>query len=147
VRRPDGREVVEEVPFEGDFPTRQLPRLHLPGDPIGPYEVEASQGAVAASGTFTVRRAAMPRVTAVEPYVPPAPRETVRFHVYRAPFEGSRGRKHTYLVSMTARVDRNGETLHQIHTDRRAPEAKYLVRVKKDVHYPFHLAEPPAPGG
>ena len=48
---------------------------------------------------------------------------------------------------MTARVDRNGEKLHQIHTDPRAPEAKYLVRVKKDVQYPFHLVESPAPGG
>ena len=56
-------------------------------------------------------------------------------------------RRFVYLVSMTARVDQNGEKLHQIHTDPRAPEAKYLVRVKKDVQYPFHLAEPPAPGG
>jgi hypothetical protein len=48
---------------------------------------------------------------------------------------------------MPARVDQNGETLYQIHTDSRVPEAKYLVRVKKDVQYPFHVAEPPAPGG
>ncbi len=47
---------------------------------------------------------------------------------------------------MTARVDQNGETLHQIHTDPRSG-AKYLVTVRKDVQYPFHLAEPPAPGG
>jgi hypothetical protein len=157
VRRPDGREVVEEVPSEGDFPVRRLPWLPLPGDPLGRYEVTASQGSASASGAFVVRRGSTPRVTAVEPYVPPgevvrlvfagfAPRQTVRFHVYRAAVDNSTER-HSYLTSLTTQVDENGETLHEIQTEPRAPEAKYLVRVSEEVQYPFHLGEVPGPPG
>jgi hypothetical protein len=152
LRRPDGRRVVRPVERQGDSPLRTVSLVSLPGDPVGRYVLVARQGSARATTWFEMRRASKPRLRELEKYVPPGqpvrlgfagfrPREEVRFYLYRERRLGS-GR-YSYLASMTARMDENGEAIHDIPTDPAAPPMHYLARVKRYVEAAFWVGEPP----
>ena len=152
VRRPDGREIDARLTSEGQFAPGTLPWESLPRDPVGRYSVTARQGATSANSSFDVQRASAPRLREIENFVAPGkpvrlgfagfqPREEVRFHLYRERRPGS-GR-FSYLTSMTARMDENGEAIHEIATDPASPPVYYLARVTDKAQASFHVEEPP----
>ena len=152
LRRPDGRSVVERIEPQGDFPVRTVVRFVAPQNPVGRYRVTASQSSTRATNSFEVRRASQPRLREMEDYFSPGqpvrlgfagfrPRQKVRFHLYRQPPSASD--RFTYLASMTARMDENGEAIHEIPTDPASPPVHYLARVTKNVQTAFWVDEPP----
>jgi hypothetical protein len=152
LRRPDGRSVVERVEPQGDLPVRTVVLLAAPQEPVGRYGVTARQGSTRATSSFEVRRASQPRLRAIENHFPPGqpvrlgfagfrPTREVRFHLYRQ--RRSANGRFTYLASMTARMDENGEAIHEIPTDPGSPPIHYLARVTKDVEAAFWVDEPP----
>jgi hypothetical protein len=152
LRRPDGRRVVERVEPQGDFPVRTVSLLAAPQDPVGRYGVIARQGSARATSSFEVRRASQPRLREIEDYFPPGepvrlgfagfrPGQEVRFYLYRA-HRSATGR-FTYLASITARMDENGEAIPEIPTDPASPPVHYLARVTKNVEAAFWVDEPP----
>jgi len=152
VRRPDGREVSRRVPFNKGYGLHPLPWVPLPGDPLGRYDVSASQGATTAKAGFYVRRAPAPRVFVLEFYVPPGspvpivlagfePRQRVRLNLYRG--RGDSSSRFSYLTSITVPTDERGEALYRFTTDPNASPARYLVRFNKLAQDAFRLQEPP----
>jgi hypothetical protein len=152
VLRPDGREVERRVAFNPGYGLHPLTWTPLPGDPLGRYDVTATQGDTTAKASFSMSLAPIRRVRLMDDYVPPGrpvrivlagfePGEVVRLDLYRSR-EPPTGR-FSYLSSISARTDRRGEAVHQFTTAPDDPRDKYLVRFNRLAQDTFRLDDPP----
>jgi hypothetical protein len=152
VLSPDGRNVERRVPFDRAYGLHPLTWNPLPGDPLGRYDVTATQETRTAKASFSMRLAPIPRVRLLDFYVPPGrpvrivlagfdPGQLVRLNLYRD-LRVPSGR-FSYLTSISVRTDERGEALHQFSTDRDAPRDRYLVRYNKNAQDAFRLQKPP----
>ena len=107
----------------------------VPGDPVGRYEVAATQGARTGTGTFTVSAASAPRMVAIEPSGGPpgtafrfglagfVARSVVELYLYRSVGNGA----HTYLTTAKAVMDDQGQTILSIPTAADDPKGSYCL--------------------
>jgi hypothetical protein len=135
VQFPDGSTQTRSVgPAQGSAP-RFLDWDPVPGDPLGSYEVTASQASATATGEFTVELASEPGIRVPEGVVAPGdrvqialtgfqPDETVPLHVYGPQPSGT---AHGYLTTLESRVDHDGQLLYELGTSADDPEGLYYV--------------------
>ncbi|MGI9021797.1 MAG: hypothetical protein ACR2HV_00920 [Acidimicrobiales bacterium] len=112
-----------------------------PGQPLGRYEISATQGRLRATGAFVVERATRERLQVIPPeqptsddQLPPvqarrgtsipvalagfAPRSSASLNLYH---DGD------YVTTVTAGVDDTGQTLYQLATEPDDPSGTYCV--------------------
>jgi hypothetical protein len=135
VQLPDSRTQTRAVePAEGSGP-RFLEWDPVPGDPLGSYEVTASQASATAMGEFTVELASEPGIRVVGQAVARGdrvqiavtgfqPDETVPLHVYGPQPSGT---AHAYLTTLEPRVDHEGQLLYELATSADDPEGLYYM--------------------
>ena len=105
----------------------------VPGDPLGTYQVSASQGTRQGTGTFTVAAASTPRTVGIEP-TSGAPGTAFRFalagfgagsvvdlYLYRGEGNGI----YRYLTTVTVTMDGNGQTILNFPTRADDPKGSY----------------------
>ncbi|MCA1692729.1 MAG: hypothetical protein LC733_11230, partial [Actinobacteria bacterium] len=136
VRLPDGKmrkissesfNVPEGVPFSL--------WTAVPGDPLGTYEVTATQGALRGTGRFTVSVASSPNLVEIEPLFGPAgsvfrfalagfpPNRNVELYLYRQTEAGP----YSFLTTLSPRMDGKGETILTVHTAPDDPPGVYCL--------------------
>ena len=136
VRLPDGKvRRITATSFNSPDGLPFVSWTSVPGDPLGKYEVAATQGARKGTGTFTVSAASTPRMVAIEPSRG-APGTTFRFglagfvarstvdlHLYRSEGNGT----HSYLTTVPAVMDGQGQTILSIPTASDDPKGSYCI--------------------
>jgi len=117
----------EGVPF--------LTWTSVPGDPLGNYEVSATQGTLKGTGRFGVSAASTPRMVGIEPSSGPpgttfrfgiagfAPNSVVDLYLYRAEGNGS----YRYLTKVPVTMDGLGQTVFSFPTARDDPKGSYCM--------------------
>lgn len=136
VRSPDG-EVRRLTASEYTFPEQiaYTTWTTVPGDALGTYRVTATQGRLAAKGTFTVRPATDPSSVAIEPTTGPQG-TTFRFgfagfgegsvvdtYLYRNEGKG----RHGYLTAIPVTMDDDGQAVLSIPTSADDPKGAYCL--------------------
>jgi hypothetical protein len=128
VRLPDGssrRMKVQDYSIDEGVPNWYW--HSLPGDPVGVYEVSASQASLRGTGSFTVARASIPYLNvAPRNDGPPGttfslamagftPNAEETLYLYHQSYDDNDS-VYRYLTSLTLRMDGNGELLYFIPT-------------------------------
>jgi hypothetical protein len=110
-----------------------------PGDPLGEYEVRASQGAIAARRTFRLHAASAPNISTLTSARGTAPGEDVQVMVFGfKPHErvhlniyaGSAAAEYSYRASVPVRVGADGATIAAVPTAADDPPTCGVARVE-----------------
>lgn len=117
--------------------SRQWKWTTLPGDPLGEYVVTATQGAVQATGSFTVTAASSPRILALTKSAPPGETFLIALagfqpgqdlHLYGAGTCEDNAPGWCFRTTLPPpELDARGEAYYQIPTEPDDPTGAYLV--------------------
>lgn len=132
VRLPDGKVRKISATFYNSFGVPNASWTAVPGDPLGRYDVSATQGTLKGTGSFTVTAASLPSMVEIEPAQGP-PGTTFRFGI--AGFEANStvdlylykvdGGTHSYLTKVAAAMDGQGQTVFSFPTAKDDPKGGY----------------------
>lgn len=136
VRLPDGK--VRRISSESFSVPEGVPWASwtsVPGDPLGTYEVTATQGSLTGRGSFTVSAASSPNLVAIEPSFGPAgsafrfalagfpPNRNLDLYLYRQSAAGT----YEFLTTLSPRMDGKGETILTVQTAPDDPPGVYCL--------------------